>query len=386
MADKPPSKPDLKSKLEFGRKSLMQKKREAEEQARREEEEARRQAEEEARAEAERQRAGQFSLMNGGPQGSEEWHAEALSDEALDELTAPPKAGRTGRLIAIAVIGIIVLSFTIATGYYFGRAFMGRAIENAKIEEARDVLDQIDRQRKRYFDAIEAHRKEIANVVRELDRKELDPRYELRTLMGFLDHCATFMQQNQPLTVREVFGPRVHNEAVVGEAVAYMDALNRLFMATEQMIQERNLLALIGTGEEDDEEEPEPRLAWLVYESDPRGDEIPVPWNMGEFVQLAGEIEATELAPARDGTPQYSFSVPVVKAGEPEPVEVSTDQIVEIDAWPIIRREEGKYRMALLARAKGTLEDLRALSEAASPARLRARLEEYATKELYFTF
>lgn len=403
MADEktPPTSPDsggdvdLKARLRLSSKSLRQK-AEEEEARKKAEEDARRNAAEQAkRRESERQ--DQFSLAGGAADPKTEWsaHWAVPDEEELKKLEALPQTGKGGKRFVLALMLILSLAFMLGVGYYFGRAFFGRSLENAKIEEAREMIDYHDRSRKDYFDAVEAHKKKITDLVETFQKPNLDPKFQLRQLYEFMAHCDAFLEKNKPISARELFGGKIYNADLAPEAVTYVDALNRMFMMTDQMLRERGILMLIGTGEEPDDQPPDPMLVYLAFEPDPRGDQAQIPWNKGEIIAIPQESWNALKPIAQDADPEavegatqpaQHYSMPVQKGAKAEVADVDTAAIAEFDAWPVIRRQESLYRLGLLERAKGTLSDLKAVADKVLWDRVGTKLKEYADKDLYFAF
>jgi hypothetical protein len=397
MADeKTPQTPpadDLKARLRLSSKSLRQQQQE-EEERRRTEDEARKNAEaEKQRREKERQQ--QFSLAGGGP-GKTEWSAawEVPSDDELKKLEALPDKGQGGRRLVVGIVVTVALLAALAFGYYFGRAFFGRSLENGKIQEARDLIAWVE-SRKVLFDAVEDHKKKIDELVETFAKPNLTAQFQLQKLYEFIAHCEQFMEANKPFTAREMFGADIRNPAVATEVIGYIDALNRLYMLTDQMLRERDILMVIGSGQETEEEAAaaEKMMATLVFESAPKGDgDAKLPWNEGDVIVIPQESwqQLTRLDPDPvDGTTAASaavhFTLPVLKGPQAEKTDVDTANIVEFDAWPLVRRERGGYRLALLERAKTTLLDMKSVADKVAWSRVEKEIRESADKEFYFT-
>ena len=286
------------------------------------------------------------------------------------------------------MIALIVIAGCLAAGYYFGRAFYGRSIENMKIVEAARVEDKLFRSEKtaKLFAALADHQAKIEEIVATLARQDVDPLFQLRKLHEFMKHCALFVESYQPPSLRELFPSSVFGPEIMAGAADLVDRINRLFTMTQVMLQEREILAAVGTGEPD--AKPEPMLANLIYESDPRGEgEVKVPWNKGQFILIPPDSQVTFTPVPAEAPPETMpiFRLKVKVGAEAALVEVDTDHIVEIDAWPMIRRREEAYRMSLLARVQTVLVELQTIAGELRWEKYQEELQEQAAKEPYFT-
>lgn len=357
---------DLKARLKLGGRSLRSKAREEEKKR-----------EEVAREAEAAEEEDEFSLVK---RFGTRTHANlVLSQEELAALERPPAEGRGKRSLVVVLIALIALGATLAAGYFLGKAFGGRKLENLKIDEAKLIIKYVEEDRKEYFEAIAAHRERIADLVEKFKRPNLDPKFQLRELYSFMDHCDDFLQRHKPVTARDLFPREIFNSEAIPQVMAFAESINVMFLLTAKMTDERKLLQIVGTGDPDEGENPEPLMATLIYEPDPQGD-IKVPWNKGEFVQLMGEIKLGDSSRGSDPT----YVVPVKKAESPDPVDVNTSRVVEVDAWPVIRRQAGLYRLALLGRVKGSLADLHGAAERVRWDNLKKQLLKWAEKDHYF--
>lgn len=375
---------DLKARLRLSSKSLRQQQQE-EEERRKAEEEARKKAEaEKVRREKERQE--QFSLAGAAP-AKTEWssHWEVPSEEELKKLEALPESGKHGKRVVVAILVGIALVAMAAFGYYFGRAFFGRSLENAKIDEARAILEW-KASRAEFFDAVEKHKAAINELVTDLEKQNVTPEFKLEKLQAFIDASLDFLERHKPFTAREVFGSDIRNPEVANEVISYVDALNRMFMMTEQMTRESGILAVAR------QEKPANLMATIAFESDPQGEgEQKLPWNRADVVLITPESRQ-QLTPIPvenpDGTTQPGathFTLPVKKLPGGEVVDVDTAQIAEFDAWPLIANQHAGYRQAMLERAVTTALDLKAIADKVSWPRVEKQVKEVADKEHYFT-
>jgi len=403
MADeKTPLQPapgdDLKARLRLSAKSLRQQQQE-EEERRRAEEEARKKAEAD-KAKRERERQAQFSMALGGAPGATpgaEAPAAAQpaprwtlpSEEELEKLQELRPAHK-GRKVITVIVSVVILVGALAFGYYFGRALFGRQLENNKIQEARDVLTW-HISRRPQFEAIDQFKGKIDEMLELLSKPGITPEYQVEKLLEFISICERFIAM-KPFTARDVYPTDVYNSEVATAVIAYIDNLNRLTMATDQMLRERDILALVGTGKEDAPgSAAEKRPATVMFASAPKGD-AQIPWNDGEVVGFSAEsfkqLRRVDPPPPTDpAAPPVAprYLLPVVKGSSGETVEADTGFIVEFDSAPLFRKEATLYRLALLERVKTTLLDMKAMADKIAWPEVEKIVREHADKEFYFT-
>lgn len=384
----PPSD-DLKARLRLSSKSLRQQQQE-EEERRKAEEDAKKKAEAD-KVRRQKERQDQFSLAGGSARTEWSSHWEVPSEEELKKLEALPQHGRHRHRLLVGIIFALALAATLGFGYYFGRAFFGRSLENSKIEEARELIEW-QKSRQPLFDAIADHKKKIDELVEAFAKPNITPQFQLQKLYEFIAHCEAFLEANKPFTAREMFGAQIRNPEVATEVIGFIDALNRMFMMTDQVLREKEILMLIGTGEASEDQTEEKRLVNVVFEPDARGEgDTKLPWNKGDVIAIPEEswkqLTRVDPEPGPDGaapTGGPRFTMPVLKGLQAEKIDVDTAQIVEFDAWPLVRREAGMYRLALLERAKTTVLDLKAIADMVNWPRVEKEIKEVAEKELYF--
>lgn len=393
MDDKTPPKPtlDLKERLRLsGGPSRRAQAREEEEKKALDIEKA----EKKQKAVEARARVDQFRLEGPGGVSKSEWsQAVQISEEELAALEAPPKKGRAAKGLVLTLISLAVIAGCLAAGYYFGRAFFGRALENMKIQEAASVEERLfdGDDTKRLFAALTAYKKEIDGIVAVLDQRDVDPMFQLRKVHEFMTYCAKFLETNGPPKIRDILPNRAYNPApeIIAGALDLIDRIDRLFNMSQTVMLEREVLAQIGTGEEDETEEP--KTAYLTFESAPKVEgEVSVPWNTGRFIQITAESKLVYTPPPAPETPETppgpgTFELPVKVMGETALVAVETGRIVEFDAWPVIRSRENEYRAILMERVRAVLLELQATAMELRWDSFRKALQEQAAKEPYFT-
>lgn len=387
MDEKPESKApvgDLKSRLGLStaKSRLSQAKedeerRKAEEDAQRAAEEAARKQQQEARTKAE------FSAVGLADEGQRRDAASIARDLAELEAMRPEPVIRRRIPVAKIVLSLIIVAFMALVGYNLGKANTGRRTKNLSISEAQHLLDYVEVDRKLFFEAVEQHRKDIAEAVEKLSKGEIAEDFRRKELYAIIDKCDDFLARFQPLKVAEMFPGAIYNPDMIPLVVNFVESVNQMFLITALMSAEREPLDALGVGEQ--EIKAQEILTHIVFEPTLFG-EAKVPGNKASLAFPAGNPRPLPLAEGAPPETPVTWVMPMKIGKETAPKDTETSRVAEFDAWPLVRSQQEYQQQAAIGRAQGTLAGLSAAAEKVSWKALKEKLEKIAQEEPVFEF
>ena len=169
---------------------------------------------------------------------------DPIGDVSEDEFAEMEKAHKKGmglKGIIRILATLLMLFFALAFGYYFGKTFKSRELENIKVDEAKFIQNKIEKKftkkDKKVLEAFAEFKAEVEGFMEKLktakgkgkNLMDLKP-----MLLEFLTVCEDFHDNGTTILPGEVFSGAVYNFDLVKTGVPFILRLNEVWLLTRQ--------------------------------------------------------------------------------------------------------------------------------------------------------
>lgn len=295
-----------------------------------------------------------------------------------------PLSGKSRNPALLVVVGILSLVF-FGFGYFLGKTFEARYVENIKIVEGQRVKDYLEHSTiagsdEKSLAVLTTFKDEIEKIAQKIETAQAGNDLESigGDMMAFLELAAAYSVQ---LDISGLLADGMYNSELVGVLFSFSNNAQRLKAVAGQVAQEAELLKAMKF---DDSAKPSAeRKSFLLKQEEANG----VMWSVAAPLQAMQDPEAVQDATTGAVT---GHQVAVLEQNQESGVRVPTTEIVFVDIAPYVNGPIGELKKlvwrAALARAARRIMELREVAKATDPRAVTEKALAYANKSPYFTF